>query len=285
MVRLSATRDREENTVHWAAMPVRTHRGGILIAQLGFVASVALLPLSTRAADVALHLTVERKPVTLLRGTPASPDTLFLDMVTRTVGRTEFSLSIPSGIRYTYSLDSLGDGAYRIAPGSLHPAAPFSLTGRVKIQYPKLSDAQFNTIRNHADYRFVYGFINGVVRHEEGHAKEFVRFLKTVRALYASPPIGDRPIRPRPGESPSAAASRVLNTRLQDAVASARRAMTTVQSQIDHTGKTTHFEFAFTESATGGSGPTIVYDTEGRLTVNLAVPNGNPRPAEARTKY
>lgn len=273
------------HAIHCAAMPALARRGGTLIAQFGIVISVALFPLSTRAADVALRLTVERKPVTLLRGMPASPDKLVLDMVKRTVGRTEFSLSIPPGISYTYVLDSLGDGTYRIAPGSLRPAAQFSLTGRVKIKYPKLNDAQFNTVRNHTDYRFVYGFINGVVQHEEGHAKEFVRFLRAVKTLYALPPVGDRSIRPRPGESPSAAASRFLNSRLKYAVASAQRAMNATQTRIDHTGKTTHFEFAFTESATGDSAPVIVYDTEGRLMVNLAVPDGNPRPREARTKY
>lgn len=273
------------NAIHCAAMLTLTRRGGMQIAQFGVVISVALFPLSTRAADVALRLTVERKTVTLLQGALASPDKLVLDMLRRTVGRTEFSLSVPSGVRYKYRLDAQGDGTYRISSGSLRPLAPFSLTGRVTIQYPKLSDAQFNAVRNHADYRFVYGLINGVVRHEEGHAKEFVRFLRTVKMIYVSPPVGSGSIRPRPGESPSAAASRFLNTRLKDAVASAQRTMRAAQTQIDHTGKTTHFEFAFTESTNGDSAPVIVYDTEGRLTVQLTVPDGHPRPAEARTKY
>lgn len=257
------------------------------IAWAGFLlAALVGLPLSARAADVWLNLEVERKPVVLLQGMPNPPHKLVLDMVKRTVGRTDFASKISSGARYRYAVTPEPDGQYRIGASSLQLTEDFTLTGRVTIKYPRLSNAQFNAVRNHDDYRFVYGLIQGIVRHEEEHTKEFVRFVRTVRLIYASPPLGDTPVvRPRDGEQVADAVSRFVNDRLKEAVASARRTMNTKQRKIDDAGKTTRLEFHFTEPAGGASPPVVTYETKGRLTVKLEVPKGNPRPPEPRTKY
>lgn len=258
-----------------------------VVAVLRLTAVVLVLfPTSALAAGVKLDLKIERKPVTLLQNKAHPPHKLVLDMLSRTVGRTEFSTELPKDTRYRYTAVREPDGRYRIDPNSIDPVGDIILSTRITIRTPRLSDAQYNAVRNSEDYRFVYGLIRGIVGHEEEHAKEYVRFAKKVHALYAAPPAGENPVvTPAEGEDPDAAMTRYLNDRLRERFADAKRASDAVQSKIDNTGKIARIKFPFTAPVNGDPPPAFVYQTKGKLSVKFAVPKGNPRPPEPRTKY
>lgn len=249
------------------------------------VAAVALAPTGALAAALALDLKVERKPVTLLQGEPAHAAALIRDMTRRTVGRTESTVRTATPILYHFSTVE-DDGRHRLDADSLELAEPARLSARITIRSPRLSDAQYKALRASPDYKLVYGFIRGIVEHEELHAREFARFARAVRAIYAAPPVGENPtVAPREEETVSAAVARYVQDRISEALRDARRASTAVQDRIDRTGKTTRVRFSFTDPLDGDPPPDLVYETKGKLRVSFTVPERTPRPPEPKTKY
>lgn len=266
------------------ALPVRTI--GRLAWEIHVAVAVVLFPLAAAAADITLDLKVERKPIVLFQGKPTPAHELIREMSRRSVGRTDMSLRTVTRPLYRFDADRDESGQYRIRAGSVVLAQSAHLAARVAITYPKLSEAQYRTLRAQSDYRLVYGYIRGIVEHEEEHAKTFVRLARTTRSLYASPPLGeDAGVTIGDGENVSATLARYVSDRIREALDAARRASDTVQRAIDHTGKRTRVTFRFTEPVEEVLPPTLIYETEGKLRVRFDVPKGNPRPPEPRMKY
>lgn len=265
-------------------LPVRTV--GRLAWKIPVAVAVVLFPLAADAADITLDLKIARKPIVLLRGKPTPAHELIREMSRRSVGRTDMSLRTVTRPLYRFDADRDEDGQYRIRAGSLVLAQPAHLAARVAIAYPKLSETQYRALRTQRDYRLVYGYIRGIVEHEEEHAKTFVRFARTTRSLYASPPLGENAgVTIGDGENVSATLARYVSDRIREALDAARRSSDTVQRAIDHTGKLTRVTFRFTEPVGDALPPTLIYQTAGKLRVRFDVPKGNPRPPEPRMQY
>lgn len=252
------------------------------------IASVVLglFPLAASAAEVKLDIKVERKPVVLFRGQPRPVDALIEAMAKKTVGRTDFTISVSPPPLYEIIAERESNGRYRIDPASLALATSATVKARIAIRYPKLSDAQFNALRNTRDYRLLYGLIRGIVEHEQLHAREFTRYARTVRSLYASPPVG-KDLDPviEPGEDVAATLAQYVDDRTREALDAAQQASTARQHAFDHTGKKTRVVFPFTDPVDGDIPLPIHYTTEGKLTVKFEVSKGNPRPPEPRLRY
>lgn len=264
-------------------MQTRTIRS-ILLSTAVF--AVVLVPWVAQAADVRLEFTVVRKPAVLFGGKPRPIPDFIRELGRRTVGRTVTTLRTPADIAYTVQASEEPDGRYRLDRAALRPVDEAIVRAQVTILYPKLSDTQYAAIRKQKDYRLVYGFIRGVVAHEELHARAFLRYARDVRAIYAAPPIGENPlVTPREGEAVADALGRFVDDRLAEAFARTRSAHATSQRAIDHTGKRTRVRFSFTEPVGDDVPPPFVYETAGKFTVSFAVPKNLPRPPEARTKY
>lgn len=264
-------------------MRTRTIRPVFLCAA---VCTAILTPVASQAADVRLEFTVVRKPAVLFGGKPRPIPDFIRELGRRTVGRTVTSLRTPADLAYTVQASEEPDGRYRIDRAALSPVDAVKVSAQTTILYPKLSDAQYAAIRKQKDYRLVYGFIRGVVAHEELHARAFLRYVRDVRTIYAAPPIGENPlVAPREGETVADALGRFVDDRLAEALARARKAHTASQRAIDHAGKRTRVQFSFTEPVGDDLPSPFVYETEGKFAVSFAVPKNLPRPPEARTKY
>lgn len=253
--------------------------GGILAA------AVLLAPLAAAAAGITLDLKVERKPLVFFKGQPKPAHELIAAMSRPHIGLTTSALRIED-TSYAYRFAGEADGRIRLDSGSLRLAEDAVIRARIAIRYPRLSDAQFNALRNTKDYRLVYGYIRGIVEHEQEHAAEATRFAKGLRPLYAKPPVGEDPvITPRNGELPRAAIARFLSDRLQEGYLKRKRASDAVQKKIDDQGKVTRVEFRFQDPIDDVLPQPAAVETRGKLRVKFEVPKGNPRPPEPKTKY
>lgn len=244
------------------------------------------LPAAAHAAQVAIDLRIERKPVTLFRGEPRPPHILIEEMVRRVVGQTQATLGVPQGALYRIAATPESDGSYRIDPAGVTLLRDTRVVARITILSPRLSDQQYKALRGQDDYRLVYGFIRGIVEHEEEHVRAFVRYTRKLPSLYAKPPLGEAPVvTPREGEGGADALARYVNDRVREALSARRHAADAEQSKIDHQGRTTRVIFQFRDPVNGKVPRPLVYDTEGKLRVLFAVPRGNPRPPEPRTTH
>lgn len=253
-----------------------------LLLALGFLC----LPAVVSAGEIKLDLKVERKPVVLFGGKPR-PVHEFIDaMAQRTVGRTDFSLRVEPRPLYHIAAALDDSGRYRVDPQSLKLATSATVKARIAIRYPTVSDAQFNGLRNTRDYRLLFGLMRGIVEHEELHAREFTKYARTVRSLYAAPPLGRNP---DPVVDPQGDVDEVLaryvRDRTREALDRAKRASDARQSAIDQTGKETAVLFRFTDAVDDVVPASVVYSTKGKLRVKFEVPKGNPRPPQPQTTY
>lgn len=244
------------------------------------------IPVFVQADEVTLNLKVEQKPVILLKGEVRPAHELVKAMAKRQAGLTAFSLRVQP--RPLYAVEAVRDasGRYRIDPDSLQLSNNATIHARLLIRTPRLSNAQFNALRNAQDYRLVYGLIRGIVEHEELHAKEFAAYTRKVRAVYAAPPVGRNPDPiVDPNGNVDALLAQYLQDRIREALQTLEDASAAVQYRIDQTGKETEVLFRFTDALNGEVPDPILYATNGKLRVKFEVPKGNPRPPDPKTKY
>lgn len=256
------------------------------IQALLLTVSFLCLPAVVSAAEIKLDLTVERKPALFFGGKPRPVHEFIAAMAQRTAGRTDFSLRVVPQPLYHIAAVLDNAGRYRVDPQSLQLATSVTAKARIAIRYPTLSAAQFNALRNTRDYRLLFGLIRGIVEHEELHAREFTNYARTVRSLYAVPPLGSNPDPiVDPNGDVDAVLARYVQDRTREALDAAKRASDARQRAIDQTGKTTSVLFRFTDAIDDEVPVPVIYRTKGKFRVKFEVPKGSPRPPEPRLRY
>lgn len=248
--------------------------------------ALSTFPLAAQAAGVTLDIAVARKPYVLFQGKPRP-----IHEFVAAIARRSHAGETAATIRLAYpGYRALGerepDGSYRIVRESIALEGPATVRVRMSIEYPKLSDTQYKALREKKDYRLLYGFVRGIMEHEELHAREFVKYARAVRQIIASPPLGENPVvRPREVEDVTAVLGQYVNDRIGEALDAAEARSAAAQQAIDVTGKTSRIAFRFLESVQGTVPAILTYTTRARIRVLFAVPKGTPRPPEPRTTY
>lgn len=248
--------------------------------------ALSAFPPAAQAAEVTLDIAVARKPYVLFQGKPR-PASEFIAAIARRSHAGETAATIRLAYPgYRVLGEREPDGSYRIVRESVALDGPATVRVRMSIEYPKLSDAQHKALRGKKDYRLLYGFVRGIVEHEELHVREFVKYARAVRQIIASPPLGENPaVRPSEAEDVAAVLRQYVNDRIGEALDAAEVRSTAAQQAIDATGKTSRIAFRFVEPVKGAVPAILTYATRAKIRVLFAMPKGTPRPPEPRTVY
>lgn len=264
------------------------------LATCGGAAALALAllfaPLAARAAaEVRLEVKIERKPVVLFKGDPRPAYELIREIAKFAGSRkwhTTIVTDFPASLQYSVSAAPESEGSYTIDSSSLSLVKSGTLRSRLIVQYPRLSDAQYQALKATQDYRLVYGFIRAIVEHEEAHVREHLRYLKTVRAIFKEPPLGENPVvEVTEGKTVSATLSSYVERRRREAVAKARAALQEAHRRIDDPAKVVSVIFQFRDPVEETVPPEFTTNIRGLFQARFTVPPKNPRPPEPRTAY
>ena len=215
---------------------------------------------------------------TLLGGRPAYPHELVREILEQQkLGHLTFRVEVPH-VTYDIRGEEERPGVYRVRPGDVSLAENVVIAVDFSIRYPTLTDPQFAFLRDTKDYRFVYGLIRGIVRHEERHLRVLTAYLNGLRDILASPVTSDVPVPVATREEFQEHARAELGRILGNRIAAARAAHERAQAAIDDPARTARIEFVFEEEVNGSVPPPLVAEFTGEGQFSFVLPAGPPRP-------
>ncbi len=215
----------------------------------------------------------------VLDGKPAYPHDLLREILERQqIGHVVFRVAM-SDVGYAIRATRQDAGTYVVRPEDVVPAEDAALAVDFSVRFPRLTDAQFTFLRDKQDYRFVYGLIVAIVRHEGRHVGVLRKYAGELRGIMQSPITAPLTI-------PAGSATefrkratdeifRVLRARVEDARARHEHA----QDAIDDPSKTARITFTFEEEVNGDVPPPITSAFVGESVFSFELPPGPvPRP-------
>jgi hypothetical protein len=189
------------------------------------------------------------------------------------LGHLTFRVDVPDA---TYNIQGIQvePGVYRIKPSLVALTEDAAITVNFSIRYPVLSGAQYAFLRNKKDYRFVYGLIAGIVRHEGRHERALTAYVNELRGILAAPVTGDFTIQVASPEEFQKKATAELGRILEGRVAAARVQHEQAQAGIDDPTRIARIEFVFEEEVNGEVPPHIIAEFVGEGQFSFTLPPG-----------
>ncbi len=226
------------------------------------------------AGKIAQQLSYTPNAYVSLGGRVGYPHELVHDILTQQkLGHIVFKISVPE-VRYAISGAAVREGAYRVRPRDVSLENTATVRADFTIRYPTLTNEQFTFLRDRGDYRFVYGLVRGVIRHEERHFRALNNYLHELRAILAAPLTNDLVLPVRQAGALEWEAQQELLRVLRRRIAAVQEAHERAQAAIDDPVKKAKVDFVFEEEVEGEVPPMIIAEFIGEADFSFVLPPG-----------